>query len=231
MAQPSYIPNRDTDLATWSDNFSTLITANPSLYGLLAADALTISGVVAPWLTAYSAAVNPGTRTPVTVNAKNVARSSMLVVVRPYSRQIVNNAGVADADKVDLGLNVPSASRTPIPVPMTSPLISIMAATPGGFTVRFQDPNSPSTTRSKPFGARSVQYNIGYAVAPIVDPADTTLAVNVSTQPFFLQTDPAQAGKIATIFARWVGRAVGVPGGIGYSPWSDGASAVTPLGM
>lgn len=229
VAQPSYVPIRDTDLNTWSINFTTLITANPTLYGLLAADAVTISNVVLPWNAAYATAVNPGTRTPTSVNAKNTARSQMLAVVRPYSMQIRNNAGVSDDDKIALGLNVPSSARTPIPVPATSPLCSIMAATPGGFTVRFQDPNSPSTTRSKPFGARNVQFNIGYGLVPVVDPALTALAVNVTTQPFFLPTDPAMAGKVATLFCRWVGRVAHFPGGIGYGPWSDGASATTPM--
>ena len=40
---PPYIPARNANLIAWAANFSTLITASPGTYGLLAGDATAIA--------------------------------------------------------------------------------------------------------------------------------------------------------------------------------------------
>lgn len=42
-ALPPYMPTKEADFASWLANFSTLISANPSAYGLMTTDAATIA--------------------------------------------------------------------------------------------------------------------------------------------------------------------------------------------
>lgn len=225
MSTP-YIPAKDADLLAWSDNFAALITASPSTYGLVAGDAAAINAVNTPWDAAYAAAVSPATRGPMTVQDKNSAKAALLAVCRPYALQVRNNAGVSDADKVALGLTVPSTSRTPILAPQTQPLIQIVAATPLSHTLRFSDSNSPQL-RGKPFGAKACAFVVSYATTIGTDPdaaspvaiVNSALAVPSSTglatrQPAASVLPVAQVGKLATYWARWVG----IRGDVG--PWS-----------
>ena len=117
----SYIPTRDADLVGWADNFSTLITASPTTYGLTAGDATTISGLVTAWDAAYALAVNPSTRTPSTVADKDSAKGAMLPILRLYAQMIKANAGVSNMDKVCSESTSTTPARRPCRRPAARP--------------------------------------------------------------------------------------------------------------
>lgn len=219
MAAP-YIPPKDADLAAWAENFSDLITANPTTYGLQAADAVVIAAANAPWQAAYLVAVNPGTRTTVTIAAKNAAKVAFITLARTYASQIRINPGVANADKLDLGLNLPNNSPSPIPPPATWPILAVPTAGPALHEIRFADSSSPAS-RAKPPLVVQMQLFRGVGVAPIVDPALTQFLAGVTKNPYqSVFTDPTDAGKVATYFARWLNR----NGEVG--PWSAPVSMI-----
>lgn len=220
MAAP-YIPPKDSDFLAWCTNFDNLITATPAAYGLVPADAAAITAVVAPYQAAQAVVDNPATKTSVTVADKNNAKQAALVILRTYASQIRLNAGVTDGDKLALGLNLPNNSPSPIPAPTSSPIVTIIGATPGQLTMRFADSNTPDK-RSKPQGAISMQLFLAVATASTSDPTDASFYANVTKQPFAIDFDNTQAGKVATIFGRWQTR-TGLVG-----PWSTGASFVVP---
>lgn len=220
MAAP-YIPPKDADLLAWCTNFDNLITASPSTYGLVTADALAITAVVAPYQAAQAVVDNPATKTSVTVAAKNNAKQAMLVILRTYSSQIRLNAGVTDADKLALGLNLPNNSPSPIPAPTSSPIVSVIGATPGQLTIRYADSNTPDK-RSKPQGVTAMQLFVGVSTIPLTDPEDTAFEVALTKQPYAVNFNPADAGKTATLFGRWQTR-TGLTG-----PWSTAANFIIP---
>lgn len=221
-ALPGYIPARDTDLATWSDNFSTRITATPGTFGLLAADAVAIAAVVTPWLTAYSTAVNPSTRTPVTIAAKDDAKIAMLDLVRIYAVQISLNAGVLASDKVDVGVNPRTSTPTPIPTPTTMPVLSIPSAIPYGHVIRYRDELSSPTSKAKPYGTTQLQLYATASTTPIVDPTALLFNKVLTKAPSVIEWDPTDAGKVAYYAARWQTRG----GKVG--PWSAIVSMTIP---
>ena len=208
-----YIPSRDSLLNAWAANFANQITANPARFGLQPTDAATIQSYADTFAAAFTTAYDPGTRTKATVADKDAKRAAMLGIVRPYAQEIRNDAGVSDEDKLALGLNLPKQSRTPILVPQTQPLVSVIAATPGVHTLRFADANTPAS-RAKPFGAKSLQVNVGYGETALQDVAQTSMVALVTRQPFAVTLPLVQGGRLATYFARWVG----VRGDFG--PWS-----------
>src|SRR3954463_5534654 len=94
-----YFPPTDAALSAWADNFSTLITAAPATYGLVAGDATAIAAVVTPFVAAVAAVADPGTRTAALVADKNAKRAAMAAVVRPYAQQIRHDTTVTDMAK------------------------------------------------------------------------------------------------------------------------------------
>jgi hypothetical protein len=217
----TYIPSKDADLASWADNFSTLITASPTTYGLISGDATAIAAVVDPFLAAYTVITVPATKTIVTVADKNTTKFAMLSVVRSYAQRIATNPGVADSDKIALGLNLHGTPPSPIPEPTTMPIISIVSATPLNHVLRYADEVTPDK-RSKPFGAAAMDLFVTIDTTPKTNPDEALFYGSVTKQPYFISYAPEDAGKIATLWARWSTRR-GLVG-----PWSSSISQVIP---
>lgn len=228
MATVPYIPTTDSGLDSWALNFSTLITASPTTYGLQPSDAVAIASAQATYAAAYAIGgsagtpptpVNPATFTRVTVAAKNSAKIALQVLVRTYASQIRLNPGVSNSDKTALGLNLPNNSPSPIPAPSTFPVLTIVAIAQGLMQLRYSDNLTPAS-RKKPQGALQMELWRGIDPAVIITPASCTLVAVVTKQPYVSTfSSSADAGKKATFFARWLTRR-----GL-FGPWSAGVSA------
>lgn len=209
----SYIPTRDVALVPWADNFAALITAAPATYGLLAADATAINGVVTPWDAAYTLATNPATRTPATIAAKDSAKGAMLPQLRFYAQNIKANMGVSNENKIALGIHINDAGPTPIPVPTTAPALTIDFQQPFSATIRARDQTTP-TSNAKPFGVIGGEVATTVGVAVTTDP-DAAMFNRIQTKtPFVLTFGAPDVGKICTCWSRWFNR----KGELG--PWS-----------
>jgi hypothetical protein len=216
-----YIPPREVDLVNWADNFSTLITASPATYGLIAGDAVTIAAVVADWDTAYAAGTDPSTRTPVTVGAKNTAKLAMLPVLRTYASQVRLNPGVANSDKLALGLNLPNNNPQPIPAPNTAPVLTIISAQVLRHVMKYRDEVAQPTSRAKASNAIGMELYRGVSSIPLTDPLTCLYYGAMVKVPFNSDFDQADAGKLATYFGRWVNRAGSAGNNIALTgPWS-----------
>jgi hypothetical protein len=201
-----YIPNKDADFANWSANFSTLITASPGTYGLVAGDATAIAASQAAWAAAYALAVNPSTRTPTTVAAKGTAKINLLAIDRPYAQTIANNAGVTSGNKIALGLNPKTSTPAQITAPTTAPVLSLVSAPPLQHIVRYRDETASPTVKSKPYGVVQIQIFATASATVITDP-NALLYKGVSTKsPFLVSWDSADKGKQAYYAARWITR-------------------------
>src|SRR2546423_1097889 len=99
MASSSYLPSREEDLLTWAQNFSSLITATPTAYGLVAADATALAALVSAYASALTAATNPSTKTKATVATKDTARVTMVADIRNLVRRIQGTPTVTPTQK------------------------------------------------------------------------------------------------------------------------------------
>lgn len=204
----NYIPPRDADLATWSTNFSSLITASPATYGLATGDATAIASSNAAWQSAYATAISPATRTPTTVQAKDVARTTWLQTARPYSQQIANNAGVSASAKIALGLNPRTATPTPIAAPTTYPVLSISSALSQIHIMYARDNLASPSVKAKPFGAIGLQlFAIAGTASPVIPVTINTPTKGLFTKiPFTVDWLDTQIGETAYYAARWYTR-------------------------
>lgn len=217
MAVP-YIPNKDADFNDWITNFSTLITANPTNYGLVAGDATIIAAVKTTWSAAYLAATNPTTRTSATIATKDGARASAEATCRPYAIRIRNNSSVSDALKIGVGVTVPNTTPTPIPAPVTAPANSLVSAIPLDTTLAYKEVGSLG--KAKPFGAIGVQVYRAVGTVAAVDPDQCDYVGTATKTPYHQTFDAADQGKVCTIFTRFSTRSG--PGGVSQvGPWSS----------
>lgn len=201
-----YIPPKDADLNSWLANFSSLITASPGTYGLVAGDATAIAAAVAAWAAAYALVTSPMTKTATTVQDKNAERVMVLATCRPYAQAISLNAGVSPSDKTALGVNARTSTPQPITAPTTYPLITIVSAITWGHIVRFRDQMASPSVKSKPYGVLQCQIFAATSATPIVDP---TLLPQVGVQtksPYTQMWSPAALGLKAYYAGRWVTR-------------------------
>src|SRR5688572_775218 len=151
-----YFPSRNADIAPWLLNFSTLLTAAPTDYGLTAGNAVTVAAQNTAWQAAYTAATNPVTRTSVTVAALQSATFTMRAIVLPFATLIAGNPAVLDADKIAIGVTVRITTRTPIPPPADAPGFDLVRVTPLSARYRYYDLATP-TSKKKPYGAVSIE--------------------------------------------------------------------------
>ena len=222
MATTPYIPPRDSEFATWAANFSTLITAAPATYGLDGIAATAIQAENDLYQAAFVTAANPGTRTPVTVAAKDSARISCQALMRVYAAQIRINPGVVNADKIALGLNLPNPIPSPVPAPTSFPVLNLVLASPLVHQFKYQD-SLLAVGKLKAPGAIRMELRAFVGVAAGTDPEKFVTVANPTKSPFQHVWSAPDAGKLATYAGRWVTRR-GLAG-----PWSA-LSTFTVLG-
>lgn len=211
---PPYIPVRDGQMNSWLANFSTLITASPATYGLVAGDATAIAAAVAAWTAAYALVTSPSTKTAATVSAKNTQRVNVLATCRPYAQTIANNAGVSSANKTAVGVNPRTSTPTPITTPTTNPVLTITQAMPLQAVVRYRDATASPSVKSKPYGAIACQIYATASATPITNPALLAYNANATKSPLIVMWGSGDVGKQGYYAARWVTRK-----GL-FGPWS-----------
>lgn len=219
---PSYIPTGQEALRSWANNFAGLITADPAKYALQPADAVLIQDAADDYDAKLTIALDPDTRTVVTIAAKDGAKAYGLTLWRAYAQQIKANLGVSNEDKLALGLNLDDDTPTPVPPPSTNPLLSIVASQAGVQTLRYADATTPDK-RSKPTGVSHLVIYVNLRTpgdpAPMgATPCDYKMIA--TRQPVAVPFDPEDAGKIARYWGRWSNR----KGEVG--PWSPATELV-----
>lgn len=114
------VPTKDSDLVSFSTNFSTRITATPTVFGLTAGDATAYAALHTAFLAAYNAvttARDAGDRSKSLATAKDVAKDNLLVLARDLYGTVQADSTVSNANKNLLGVTVRSGP-TPQPAPI-----------------------------------------------------------------------------------------------------------------
>ena len=105
------------------------------------------------------------TRTPVAVEAKNIALQNMRANAVLLAKIIYATATVNDSQLIALGL-LPRSGRTPVPPPATAPVIDILSAVGNTVKIRLHAAGD-SSRRGKPAGCDGAAvYSFVGAVPP-----------------------------------------------------------------
>lgn len=142
-------PRTDAALLAWSLNFSTLITATPTAYGLTSAQATAYAAVHTTFATAL-AACDPNSRNKSAVATKNTDRTNLKTQAKALASIVNGTLTVTLAQKIALGIP-PRSAPSPIPAPSSAPAMEVGTVT--GWTVKLKLHDSASgSKRGKPPG-------------------------------------------------------------------------------
>lgn len=198
----NYIPARDADYNTWLNAYSTYLDANYAALGVTAPQAANMASLVTIWNAAYIAATAGSTRGPMSVQAKDTARANATLIARQIAVQVNQNPSVTEEQKVALGITVRKTTKTPVPQPTTSPILTFIAATPLQHTLRFADQLTPAS-RAQPFGAIALQLEVWISATPPVVGAPPNQTLTITKNPFAVDFPDGSQGKTAYYSGNW----------------------------
>ncbi len=191
------------DAVTGSANYSSLISATPTLYGLVSSQSAAFAVLNTALQSAYLAAKEPSTRTPVAIANRNIALKAVQNSAKLLSKIIYATASVNDAQLIALGL-LPRTVRQPKPTPTIAPVVEVARVSGRYVTLRIHQADGEEST--KPDGA--IAANIYTFVGPVA-PTDVTeyfyqgMSTRKITEILFPNT--VASGATVWISACWVG--------------------------
>lgn len=202
MPHRDFVPGKDADLLSYATNYSAKVTATPTAYGLVAADATALAALVSAYSAALAEATNPDTRTSSKVAMKNLAKAHLVADIRALSRKVQASTTVTVEQLSDLGLPIHKHQPTPIPAPATMPLVNVVTVRHGSHVIRLADETTP-TSRAKPFGVDGAEVLVFVGETPPADIDQWEIKGLATRAQFQIDYDSADAGKTAHIIARW----------------------------
>lgn len=146
----SWLPLKDETLRSFCTAFAATITPVPATYGLAASDAPSLNAAVTSYSDALAVTAEPSTRTRVSVAARDMAKRSLIALMRNLYKK-VNAANLAADKREALGLPIVDVEPTPIPAPAMKPGISILKRDENIVSLQLFDPADPNT-RARPLG-------------------------------------------------------------------------------
>jgi len=200
-----YMGDTDNAKRAWMENFVAKLTASGSVYMVQPADVTAISAAVSSFVSALTVVQQPDGKTPGNTASKNNARAAAVAICRQYARLIKWNAGIDDQSKIDAGIKPPHFAPEPRPCPLSAPVLSIVAATNGAQTLTYSDSLDPNARR-KPEGAEGIVLFRAIAPEAVSDIEEAKFYRMYTTTPMPVFFESSDRAKIATYFARWVGR-------------------------
>lgn len=165
----NFYNQKQADLVTGSANFASLIATGFASYGLTTGQATAFGTLNTALQSAWLAAIEPTTRTRVTIAAKNLAIRNMRASAVLLAKIIYATATVTDGQLVGLGL-LPRSSRVPVPAPTTAPVVEV--GTVSGRLVHVRIHSSDSERRGMEAGAKGANMYSFVGAAPPTDPRE-----------------------------------------------------------
>jgi hypothetical protein len=216
---PDYIPQKDSKLVAWSDNFYHTVSDNATKWEIPADEIAALKTADAAFAAVYLQADSP-IRDSIIVKEKNAARKALVDKIREMTRFRLQNPVITEADRTRLGITVRDVDPTNIPVPGTRPNLDIRVIDFRRLEIQFHDMDSES--KAKPYGVNGAVIN--YALLDTPPDSTDALAHSVlaTRTPHILEFTEAERGKTVYIAMRWQNEK-GQKG-----PWSEIESAIVP---
>ena len=211
----SYFPSRQAELIPWGANLSGKISATPTAFGTTSTAATALASANTAMASAYATAVNPATRTRMTIEQKNAAIKAFMAEARVVVKQVQGFPALSDAQRIDLGITV-HAPVAPINPPTESPVVEIVAAL--GRTIKVKLHAIGSDRRSKPAGASGAAVFSFVGSAPPADINAWVFQGSTTRTVFNIVFPPTvAAGSQVFLTAFW------------FNPRSQSGPACTPI--
>jgi hypothetical protein len=194
---------KDATVVTGSANFASVIATDFASLGLTSAQSTAFGTLNTALQSAYSAAVDPTTRTRVTIADKNLALKNMRSSAILLAKIIYATPTVTDAQLIGLGL-LPRSTRAPIPAPSTAPVVEVGIVSGRIVNLRLHSADFPDRRGMEP-GATGANLYSFVGATPPVDSRDYHFE-GMTTRTIAQIIFPADvaSGALIWLSARWV---------------------------
>ncbi|MCC7350779.1 MAG: hypothetical protein IT446_09435 [Phycisphaerales bacterium] len=198
-----FLPNRESELVTWANNFNTLIQAGAITYGLTTPQALQMGSFYSAFAAAYQTANDPATRSPSAIIAKNTAMKNMVSFIRLLARIIQANPNLSAQQKSNLGLTVRDTDPSSVNPPGSAPMMDIVSVVGRTAKSRLHDSANP-TRRGRPEGVAGASIYSFVGATPPAELSAWTFVGNTSRTTCDVQFDAdVPAGAVVWLTACW----------------------------
>jgi hypothetical protein len=217
-----FIPPPDDSFDTWQKKFNEWCQSNGASHGLTSDQLAALGTLQTAWGYSWAGFQNVETAFHSATQDKTAKRTAYEAACRAAAVVINGNASTTNGNRVDAGLTPRSDTRTPAPVPDTSPTMQkIDTSTRLILRLFFADSATPDK-RAKPAGVHGcdIRQQIG-GTAP-TDPAAMAQVAMETRSPYRADYDVPDIGKTVYFALRWLNTR-GEPG-----PWSEFFTAVVP---
>ena len=219
MSTSDFIPRPDTEFNVWQGNLITLIDPNVTAWGIAAADMTALKARQTTWAAAFAKASNKQNRSTADVRAKDDARTLYEKNLRSFVAQwLANNNKVTDSDRDRMDITVKSGTRTPVAVPVSSPVGKVDFSTRQQHSIHYVD--SLSNGKAKPEGVHGCEIWMKTGSEAPKDDSDFLYQSIDTKSPYTVSFSVAEIGKLVYYRMRWINKR-GQTG-----PWSSTISAI-----
>ncbi|MEI8087572.1 MAG: hypothetical protein WCG93_15285 [Paludibacter sp.] len=216
----NYIPNNDLEFNNWQDSLVKNCDLNKVKWVIGAEDLANLVLLQSIWILAFDKTSNKQNRTVAEVQAKDEAADRYKAAIRPFVTENLSvNSNVSDSDRVLMGLTVKTGTRTPKPVPTSSPVASVDFSTRMQHTLNYYDENA-SRSKAKPEGVHGCEIFMKVDGAAPTEVSELNFVGTCTASPYKVTFDGAKGGKTVYYWLRWVN----TRGECG--PWSASVSAM-----
>ena len=133
------VPTRDSELLPYALNFSDRVTATPSAFSLVAADATALSAVVTPYQAAMVAIARAGGEVALARGDQAQREAGFVIGPSRVVHQGQGSLAVTDANKSLLGVRVKKTTRTPLSAPSSKPAVHVKSVDGFNVTITLHD--------------------------------------------------------------------------------------------
>lgn len=212
MADKKFIPDSDSDFACMARVFAGTIAENPGCYHLSASDAELISRKVQAFRDALVQAIRPGTKTKITVLAKDRARAAAEAVVRKYANEIRVSDKISHIDKMKIAVRERPRRLQRRKCPMQPPYLRFAGTENGARAVHLLEFKEQFTaaSRAKPFGAVRLELFMGLVgpgervpVEPEVQSGRAWYLRSYTANPIRVEVPALDEPRLVVYWGRW----------------------------
>ena len=215
-----YIPSTDPEFDLWQKSLMDKIRELMPILGIDPNKAMGLDSKQSIWNTTFSKASNKQNRTAAEVQAKKDALDDYKKEIRSFVAEfLANNSKVYDSDRTLMGLTVKSGTRTPAPVPSTSPLGTVDFSVRLQHTLHLSDQATPQS-KAKPAGMHGCEVWVKLGGEAPKDASELSYLGIATSFSYTTTYEGKQANTMAYYWLRWVNTR-GERG-----PWSTTVSSI-----
>ena len=215
-----YIPSTDPEFDLWQKSLMDKIRELMPILGIDPNKAMGLDSKQSIWNTTFSKVSNKQNRTAAEVQAKKDALDDYKKEIRSFVAEfLANNSKVSDSDRTLMGLTVKSGTRTPAPVPSTSPLGTVDFSVRLQHTLHLSDQATPQS-KAKPAGMHGCEVWVKLGGEAPKDASELSYQGVSTSNSFTMTYEGKQANTMAYYWLRWVNTR-GERG-----PWSTTVSSI-----